>query len=206
MLDHCLMSITYQGSGLRRGLGSTVKHMSFVLAKPYGPGLKSRSRKKTRHVFHGASKPPSQPRTLISFPYDITGFETVGSLRVSGADLRAHTSSKLFPCRTGCPHPLLYTPTTPCEYTRLTIAVSRCFVLQRSSNPGATLIRGVDDTQAIPAYKVWAGMTTVDAINLETCFILSSGMCMGSKLSPSTTQAVIPDSLFQAAQIVVQVP
>ena len=39
------------------------KNMSFFLAKPYGPGLKSRLRLKQRHVFHGASKPPSQPRT-----------------------------------------------------------------------------------------------------------------------------------------------
>ena len=40
------------------------KNMSFFLAKTYGPGLKSRLRKKKRHIFPGASKPTSQPRTL----------------------------------------------------------------------------------------------------------------------------------------------
>ena len=35
MLYELADGISYQGSGLRRGLGSTVKNMSFVLAKPY---------------------------------------------------------------------------------------------------------------------------------------------------------------------------
>ena len=40
------------------------KNMSIFLAKPYGPGLKSRLRK-TKRPFPRASKPASQPRTLM---------------------------------------------------------------------------------------------------------------------------------------------
>ena len=60
---------THQGSGLRRGLGSTVTNLSFFAAKPYGPGLKSRLRTTKRHVFHSASKPVSQPRTLTCITF-----------------------------------------------------------------------------------------------------------------------------------------
>ena len=70
-------------------------------------------------------------------------------------------SSKLFPHRTGRSHPLLHTLITPCEYTRLTFAAYRGFDSQRSSNPGATLISVVRDSQVVTGYSFWARITTV---------------------------------------------
>ena len=72
---------------------------------------------------------------------------------------------------TGSPQSRTFSPLTICpnstlRETQLTFAAYMCFVSQRSSNPGATLISVVGDTQVIRGYMVWARIAAIDVIDL----------------------------------------
>ena len=132
-------------------------------------------------------------------------------LNSAGADLRGQTSPKspsysLYPYYGKYVSLLLYILTI---YPNSTLQVQpthicrhyRCLFCQAP----ATLCRSRDPGNPIPAHTVWAGMATINALDLETCAILSPDL-WGPKLSSSTTQDMMLDSLFSTAQLVVQVP
>ena len=82
-------SDTLQGSGLRRRVGNATKRVCVLIAKPYGPGLKTRLRK-TKRFYLGVSYAPSQPRTLtclIMCIHEPIGFGVTCNTRTF---LRAH--------------------------------------------------------------------------------------------------------------------